>query len=75
LTENMVKISAEVNEKGHSFKAVNENDITAAAKEMGIEIEPTMILISKPIKEVGEHEIGLVLGSNKASVVIEVVKK
>ncbi len=75
LTENVVKIPMEVNEKGHSFKALSESEIVAVAKEIGIMIDPTMILIAKPIKEVGEHEVQLSLGANKATIIIEVIKK
>lgn len=75
LTEKVLKIAMDVNEKGHSFKAVSENDILAAAQELGMKFDPATVVIAKPIKELGEHEVQLVLGANKANLTIEVVKK
>lgn len=75
LRQTTVKIAMEVNEKGHAFKAVSEKDMAEAAKAAGIGLEATMVKIASPIKEVGEHQLELVLGTNKAYFTIEVVKK
>jgi large subunit ribosomal protein L9 len=75
LREKVVQIEVDVNEKGHAFKAVHENDVAAAAKEVGINIEESMINISSPVKAVGEFEIELVNDGQKAKFTIEVVKK
>lgn len=75
LKEKVVKVAIEVNEKGHAFKAVSEKEIAEAAKEAGAEIEKAMILLDSPIKEVGEHKVYLVSGSEKAEFNIEVIKK
>ncbi len=73
LKDKIVKVAVEVNEKGHTFKAVSESDIAATVSESGTSVEASMILVSSPIKEVGIHEIQLVSGQNKAKFSIEVV--
>jgi len=75
LSEKTIKIATEVNEQGHLFKAVNENDIAAAAEAENINIDAAMIITGSPIKEVGEHAVQLVRGENKIQFTIEVVKK
>ena len=75
LKDTVVKVSADVNEVGHTFKAVSEEEIVAAAKEAGAHIETAMVSINEPIKSIGEHTISLASGSDKGTFTIEVVKK
>lgn len=75
LVEHTVKIATELNEQGHSFKAVSENDIAEAAQEMGIDISAAMIVVGQPIKEAGEHTVELVRGDKKVKFTVEVMKK
>lgn len=75
LTEKTIKIPTELNEQGHSFKAVSELVIAEAAQEMGIDIEAAMIVVGQPIKEAGEHTVELVRGDKKLNFTIEVIKK
>lgn len=75
LSEKVIKIEVDSNDQGHLFKAVNEADISAAAKGVGVDIESAMVVIKTPIKELGEHELSLKLGGNTASFTIEVIKK
>lgn len=70
-----LEIEIEVNEKGHSFKAVSEADIAEAAKVAGVDIEVSMISIASPIKELGVHEVSLSQGVDKDKFNIEVTKK
>jgi len=73
LKDTVVKVAAEVNEKGHTFKAVSEAEIALAVSAAGTKIEAGMISVSSPIKEVGAHEIELISGPSKAKFTIEVV--
>ena len=75
LTEKTIQVPADVNDKGHAFKAVSEQDIAEAAQAAGIDVEAAMLVVGEPIKEVGEHTIELVRGDNKATVTIEVIKQ
>lgn len=75
LGETKIQIKTEVNEQGHLFKAVSENDIAEASQAAGIDIDAAMVVVGKPIKEAGEHEVHLVRGDHKATFVIEVIKQ
>lgn len=74
MTDKKVQISVEANDQGHLFKAVSENDIAEAAQALDIDVEASMLVVGSPIKEIGEHTVELVRGTNKAEVTIEVVK-
>jgi large subunit ribosomal protein L9 len=75
MTDAKIQVAAEVNEKGHAFKAVSEQDIAEAAQAADIDVEAAMLVVGDPIKELGDHTIQLIRGDNKASVTIEVIKK
>jgi len=75
LTAKTIQVSAEVNDKGHAFKAVSEQDIAEAAQAAGVDVEAAMLVVGTPIKEVGEHTVELVRGDNSATITIEVIKK
>ncbi len=75
LLAEVVTVVVEANDKGHLFKAVHEADIAAAAKEAGVEVDVSMIKISSPIKEIGDHEIVLASGGDTAAFTIKVTKK
>jgi len=70
-----VKVPVDLNEKNHAFKAVSEAEIVSAAKEVGVELDVTMLKIESPIKEAGEHKVKLHSGTNQAEFTVEVVKK
>jgi len=74
LAKQKLQISAEANELGHLFKAVNESDVAAAAGAAGVDIEAAMVIIDAPIKDVGEHVVSLVRGDDRADFTIEVCK-
>lgn len=75
LSEETLQIPTELNEKGHSFKAVSELNIAEAAQEKGIDIDSAMIVVGQPIKEIGEHSVELVRGVKKVKFTVEVTKK
>lgn len=55
-----LEISEKANEKGHLFAGIHKAEIIAKMKsEKHIDILPDFIMLDKPIKEVGEHEISL----------------
>ncbi|HUQ30229.1 MAG TPA: 50S ribosomal protein L9 [Candidatus Paceibacterota bacterium] len=74
LAEARIVIKAKVNEKGHLYDAVGEEEIMSAAKEQAhVELPQGVIRLEKPIKEVGTFEIPVSAGENfgKFSVIIE----
>jgi large subunit ribosomal protein L9 len=75
LAEAKVQVAAQANEQGHLFKAVSEADVAAGAKEAGIDIDPSLVVVGSPIKELGEHTVSLERGDSKVEFTIEVIKK
>lgn len=74
LAEARIVIKAKVNEKGHLYDAVGEEEICVAAKEQArVELPDGVIRLEKPIKEVGTFEIPVSAGENfgKFSVIVE----
>ena len=69
-----LQVPAEANELGHTFKGVSERDIATAAEAAGVSVDPGMIVLGAPIKEVGDHEIALRRGDDTAMVTVAVVK-
>ena len=70
-----VTIETEVNEQGHLFKAISTEEIAGAAKAVGISIDTKQIVISKPIKESGEHTVVLSHGGKNNPFAVVVVKR
>lgn len=75
LKDTTIKVSVDLNEVGHAFKAISEAEVVAAAKAAGAHIEVSMVLFDAPIKSAGEHSVTLVSGTEKTSFTIEVIKK
>jgi large subunit ribosomal protein L9 len=67
LAEGRIVITHKANDKGHLYDAVNAADI-AKATDLPVEV----ISLEKPIKEVGEFEIGISSGETFGSVMIVV---
>ncbi len=61
-------IKAKANEQGHLFQGVHEDEIVQALKESAhIDIDPKMIHLERPIKEVGEIEVPVLIGEQKGA--------
>lgn len=53
-----VRMTAKTNPAGGLFAAVSEAQVAAAVKEqLGLDIQPDLIIILEPIKHVGEHTV------------------
>lgn len=57
-----VEIAAQAGENGKLFGSVGSKDIAAALAEKGVEVDKKKIVLSEPIKEIGEHEVTVKLG-------------
>lgn len=69
-----VKIKGKANEKGSLFAGITKEMLAAEIlKSSRLNIDANMIVLSKPIKEVGEHKITIEAGNRKAefSLVVE----
>jgi large subunit ribosomal protein L9 len=60
------------NQQGHLFAAVTKGQVMSALNQVGIIADPAMVEVPGHIKEVGEHEIGLVCGSHESRFIIKI---
>lgn len=67
-----IKITEKANEKGHLFSQVHKDKLVKALKEqLNVDIDESNIILTDPIKEVGEKEI--ILEAQDLSVNIKLV--
>lgn len=53
-----IELSGKANAQGHLFAGIHKEEIAPALKEEArIDIDPEYIVLDKPLKEVGEHEV------------------
>lgn len=69
INEKQVIIKAKANGKGHLFAQLHTEDIVKSIKEsIGADIHPDFIILPKPIKEVGEHNLQVKVGDKKVTI-------
>ncbi len=62
-----------VSDKGHLFEGIGIDKIASAlSKELGVDIADTAIELKQPIKEVGEHIIGITTSSWEGTVTVSI---
>ena len=60
-------IKGKANEKGHLFSAIHKKELVEAIqKEKHVEIDENFMELEKPIKEIGEFEIPVIIKSKKS---------
>lgn len=57
LEANSYTISMQSSEEGHLFGSVNASIVAEALQKEGLDVEPKMVLLDAPIKELGIYEI------------------
>jgi len=57
-----ITIPAKASEEGHLYGSVSAQDIARALAEEGFTIEPDMINLKEPIRELGVYEVSIKLG-------------
>lgn len=63
-----LEMAEKANEKGNLFKGVTADILSRELnKQVHIELPVTAIVLEKPIKEVGEHKIDVLVGEHKTS--------
>ncbi len=68
IKDKTVTIKAKADEKGHLFAQVHKKEIIEAMKAQNhADIGEEFIVLEKPIKEVGEHEIPISIKGKKSS--------
>lgn len=68
-------INLEANELGHLFKAVSVKDVCEVAKDRGLDVPEELIVMTTPIKEVGDHTVDVVVKDNTLRLSIKVIAK
>jgi large subunit ribosomal protein L9 len=69
-----ITISEKANEKGHLFSQVHKEEVIKALKDQkNIELEPEMIDLDKPIKEVGEHKISVTIDKKSVEINLSIL--
>jgi large subunit ribosomal protein L9 len=77
LPEGKLHIEGKVNEKGHLFAGIHEDQIiNEFKKETGVILSPEHFNLEKPLKEIGEHELDLKVEGNeyKLKIIIKPIK-
>lgn len=67
-----VELSVRATEKGGLFKSVGAKEIVQALRKEGKEIDEQLIILPKPIKEVGEHTIEIAAGNTHGHLTVVV---
>lgn len=75
LNQTPLLVKMQANAQGHLFKAVHAPDVVAAAKERGVVVHDSYIVIHEPIKSLGEHTIALSAQGQSFPVIINVEAK
>lgn len=53
----ILEIQGKTNEKGHLFAGIHKEQLSEELKKNHIDILPEFIVLEKPLKEIGEHEV------------------
>lgn len=70
-----VTMKEKANDKGHLFAGVHKAElIPEIQKQTRIQVDESHIVLDKPIKEIGKHEIVIKVGDKKASFTLDIVK-
>lgn len=73
-----VKIEMEktANKEGHLFAAIHQTEIATAVKEQTrLDIDPDCVVLEKPIKAVGEHEVEVKVGERAVKFTLNIAAK
>ena len=71
----VLTITAKANPKGHLFAGLHREEIAAELlKQTRLQVSPSFIQLTQPIKEVGEHTINVTAGGKSGSFKLVVSK-
>ena len=66
-------IKAKTSKEGHLFASLHEKEIaTEIKKQFNLDLPINVIVLDKPIKEIGENKIALKLGDDVKEVLIKI---
>jgi len=71
----VITMLEKANEKGHLFAGIHKNEIIPEIqKQTRLQVDAEHIVLDKPIKELGDHNIDMKIGDKKASFILRVEK-
>ncbi len=71
-----VEVISSANEKGHLFSGIHKNDLIKALHEQKrVDVPESALVLEKPIKEIGEHKIEVIVGEKKGVFTVVVKSK
>lgn len=70
-----ITLHGKANDQGHLFAGIHKEQLIPAIKEATrLDVDADHVILEKPIKEVGEHEVKIVVQDKKASFKVVVEK-
>ncbi len=76
LKDTTIVLEVKADEQGHLFKKIRQNDIEKVLRdEHDLELPEGSILLDAPLHEVGDHEVPVEVGGDRATLTIELVKE
>ncbi len=66
-------VRANANTQGHLYKKITSEEIARVLSEQGIDVPVESVQPKKPIKETGTWPVLIRLGSNEATVTVDVI--
>lgn len=71
-----VSIKGKANEKGHLFAGITKEILVSEIQKVSrLNLDPELIVLPKPIKEVGEHKVTVQAGNKKAEFTLTIEKE
>ena len=71
-----IELKAPANEKGHLFSGIHTAEVVKALLEQKrLDVPLTSIVLEKPIKEVGDHKIEVMVGDKKGTFNLKISAK
>jgi large subunit ribosomal protein L9 len=69
-----IELKESANEKGHLFKGVHQEELVSAIKaQTELDLAAEYIMLDKPLKEVGEHEVEVKVQDKSAKFKVNIV--
>jgi len=76
LKDVVLTVSEKTNEKGHLFAGIHKEQIAELIKKQtNLSVPVDCIILPKPIKEVGDHDIEIKVGDKTASIKLTISSK
>lgn len=69
-----VELKQKVNEKGHLFGSIHKEQLAELiSSSLGVNIDPSFVVLEKPIKEAGVHEVEVKVNGKTAKLKINII--